>query len=221
MNRSLCSENSQCSLLGLLQMLLQRLSIHTFGTNYIHKITFYLCKKHAHQCIVLERSKTMKVPSPNFSPSLQQCLVFKQHKTSWGLWLFFFLLFHLQVHKIADLRSLSCLLTAHLPTSCAPPLKSVNQTPDMLYFTLHDRDQREQQDQQVFASILLVPLPSMQCCSLRSKGYQLRVNAKCFYRLGFQGNSKIFARLCKPDKIAQMNRTMTPLSCSLKNCFTL
>lgn len=62
--------------------------------------------------------------------------------------------------------------------------------------------------------------PSLQC-SLRSEGHQLRVKAKCFYRLGFQGNSKSFARQCKPDKIAQMNRTMTSLSCSPQNCFTL
>lgn len=78
------------------------------------KITFCLCQKHAHQCTTLERSESQKVPIPDLSPP---------HKTS-----FFFLSFCLAVQKMVHLRSLSCLFTAHPPTSCAPRLKSPNQT---------------------------------------------------------------------------------------------
>lgn len=172
MSRALCSEKSQLSLLRLFQMLLQRLLIYTLGKELLTKKnnTSCLCKKHAQRCMLLQRSKSTQVLISNYSPPLRQ--LGSDFWCSSGTKPPFPLL--LEFQKIADLKSLPCLLTAQLLTRGASRLKLANQRVRCVTFhcIIRDREQDKAQYLQALTPILLAALPSAH----RALSHQLRSN---------------------------------------------
>lgn len=166
MSRALCSEKSQLSLLRLFQMLLQRLLIYTLGKELLTKKnnTSCLCKKHAQRCMLLQRSKSTQVLISNYSPPLRQ--LGSDFWCSSGTKPPFPLL--LEFQKIADLKSLPCLLTAQLLTRDASRLKLANQRVRCVTFhcIIRDREQDKAQYLQALTPILLAALPLAQQSSL-------------------------------------------------------
>lgn len=132
--------------------------------------TSCLCKKHAQRCMLLQRSKSTQVLISNYSPPLRQ--LGSDFWCSSGTKPPFPLL--LEFQKIADLKSLPCLLTAQLLTRGASRLKLANQRVRCVTFHCIIRDR--EQDKAQYSQLLLPScwLPSLQLS--RALSHQLRSN---------------------------------------------